>query len=56
MKKPTNALINYILLFVDHIYMFLSPSATILRIYSIKEYNKKLYVANQSKIWIYKML
>ena len=36
--------------------MFRSPSATILRVYSIKEYNKKLCVANQYKIWIYKML
>ena len=31
-------------LFIDHTYMFRSPSATILRVYSIKEYNKKLYV------------
>jgi hypothetical protein len=29
--------------------MFWSPSATILRVYSIKEYNKK-FVANQPKI------
>ena len=42
------------MLFVNH--MFRSPSATILRVYSIKEYNKKLYMANLSKIWIYKIL
>ena len=28
-------------LFIDHTYMFRSPSATILRVHSIKEYNKK---------------
>jgi hypothetical protein len=32
--------------------MFWLPSPTILRVYSIKE----LYVVNQSKIWVYKML
>jgi hypothetical protein len=39
-------------LFTDHTYMFRSHSAIILRGYSIEKYNKKLYVANQSKIWI----
>jgi hypothetical protein len=29
-------------LFIDYTYMFRSPSATILRVYSITEYNKKL--------------
>jgi hypothetical protein len=29
-------------LFIDHTYMFRSPSATILRVYSIKECNKNL--------------
>jgi hypothetical protein len=43
-------------LFINHTYMFRSPSETILRVYSIKEYNKKLCVVNQSKISIYKML
>ena len=28
------------MLFIDHTYMFRSSSATILRVYSIKEYNK----------------
>jgi hypothetical protein len=37
-------------LFIDHTYTFLSPYASILRVYSIKEYNKKLCVANLSKI------
>jgi hypothetical protein len=41
-------------LFIDHTCMFRSPSATILRVYSIKEYNKKLCVTNQSKICLYK--
>jgi hypothetical protein len=31
----------HLLLFTDHTYMFRSPSATILRVYSIKGYNKK---------------
>ena len=54
MKKPANALvITYVV--IDHTYMFRSPSATILRVYSIKEYNKKLCVANLFKVWIYKM-
>jgi hypothetical protein len=45
MKKPANALvITYVV--IDHTYMFRSPSATILRACSIKEYNKKLCVAN----------
>jgi hypothetical protein len=43
-------------LFINHTYMFRSPSATILRMYSIKEYNKKLCVTIQSTIWVYKML
>jgi hypothetical protein len=43
-------------LFIDHTYMFPSPSATILRVYSIKECNKKLCVVNLSTIWIYKVL
>jgi hypothetical protein len=28
-------------LFIDHTYMFRSPSATIVKTYGIKEYNKK---------------
>jgi hypothetical protein len=46
-------------LFIDHTYMFRSPSATILRVYWIKEYNKNMCVwggANLSKIWIHKIL
>ena len=43
-------------LFIDHAYMFRSPSATILRVYSIKEHNKKLCVANQSRIRIKKII
>ena len=42
-------------LFIYHTYMFRSPSTTIPKVYSIKKYNKKLRVANQSKIWLYKM-
>jgi hypothetical protein len=44
------------MLFIDCTYMIQSPSATILKVYSIKEYNKNLCVANLSKIWIYNML
>ena len=29
-------------LFIDHTYVFQSPSATIFRVYSIKDYNKWL--------------
>jgi hypothetical protein len=36
--------------------MFQLLSVTILRVYSIKKYNKNLCMVNQSKIWIYKML
>jgi hypothetical protein len=43
-------------LFTDHTYMFQSPSATILRVYSIKEYNKKLCVVYLYKISMYKIL
>jgi hypothetical protein len=49
MKKPTNALMIYAL-FIDHTYMFRSPSATVLRVYSIKvygeltdQYNRRFY-------------
>jgi hypothetical protein len=35
--------------FIDHNYMFRSPSATILRVYSITENNRKLCVAKQSQ-------
>jgi hypothetical protein len=28
-------------LFIDHTYMFRSPSATMFRMYAMKEYNKK---------------
>jgi hypothetical protein len=38
------------MLLVDYIYMFRLPNATILKVYSIKQYNKKLCVANQFKI------
>jgi hypothetical protein len=31
-------------LFTEHTYMFWSPSATILRVYTIEEYNKKVCV------------
>ena len=34
-KKPTNALV-----IIEHTYMFRSPSATIFRAYSIKQYDK----------------
>jgi hypothetical protein len=34
-------------LFIDHAYIFRSPSATIFRVYNIKEYNKKVCVANR---------
>jgi hypothetical protein len=44
------------MLFINRAYTFRSPSATFLRVYNIKEYNKKLCVASQSKIWIYKIL
>jgi hypothetical protein len=54
MKKQTNTLV--IIYVINHSYMFRSPPATIFRVYSIKEYHKKLCVANLSKIWIYKML
>jgi hypothetical protein len=44
-------------MFMEYTYMFWSLSVTILRVYSSKEYNKKLCVANLSKIFIiYKML
>lgn len=43
------------MLYNDHTYMFRSSSVTILRVYTIKDYNKKC-AANQSEIWIYKML
>jgi hypothetical protein len=54
---------NKFTLFIDHTYIlvFRSPSETILRVYSIKEYNKMcvcvcVCVANLPKTWIYKML
>jgi hypothetical protein len=47
-KKPTNGLV--ITNVFDHTYMFRSPSATILRVYNIKEYNDKLCMANLPKI------
>jgi hypothetical protein len=53
MKKPPMDLLHT--LFIDHAYVFRSPSATILRVNIIKEYNKKSCVTNPSKIWIYKM-
>jgi hypothetical protein len=43
-------------LFIDHTYTFWLPFATILNVYIIKEYNKKLCVVNLSNIQIYKML
>ena len=46
----------HLCLFIDHTYMFQPPSATIIRVYSIKEYNNKTCVANLSKIGVYKML
>ena len=49
MKKPTNALMNYVRCLLTKP-TFRSPSATILRVDSIKEYNQKLRVANQFKI------
>jgi hypothetical protein len=44
------------MLSIDHTYMFWLPSVTILGVYSIIEYNKKLCVVNLTKIRIYKML
>jgi hypothetical protein len=41
------------MLFIDHNYIFLSPSATILRVYNIKYYNKNLCVANLWNTWVY---
>jgi hypothetical protein len=46
-EDTNNCIYELYMLFVDHTYIFWSPSATILRVYSIKEYNKKLCVANQ---------
>jgi hypothetical protein len=44
MKKPINALINNIGCLLTALHVSVS------RVYSIKEYNKKLCVANQPKI------
>ena len=40
------------MLFIDYTYVFRLFSATILKVCSIKKYNKKLCVTIQSKIWI----
>jgi hypothetical protein len=49
-EKTNKCIYELYMLFIDHTYMFRSISATILRTYSYKEYNKKLCVANLSGI------
>jgi hypothetical protein len=41
MKKNQQMYLLLHTLFIDHTYMFQLPSAIILRVYNIKEYNKK---------------
>ena len=52
--KPTLNFITEIYklctLFIDHIYVFRSPSAAIFRVYSIKEYNKSCACRDQFMI------
>jgi hypothetical protein len=55
-EKKNKCICELYTLFINHTNMFPSPSATMVSVYSIKEYNKKLCVANLFKIWIYKML